>query len=171
MDTRRILLVAIAAGLVIGAFTPSAAGDHCRSKLTAYGRISSAPVASPPYSSTTAGVCVSLYRQGVDDHVLPPEADQVMVRVNGDFGGYSTILIRLDGLGFDGHTYPAIRQVSSFGGVFYQLAQWVAFPEGPQSGELRITAYYPAGPVTEVYRTFAAPEAPAPPAPPTVPPV
>lgn len=163
MSVRRLLLVALAAALVVGIFTPTATSDHCRTKLTAYGRVSSAPLASPPYTSATAGMCLAAYKWGADDHVLPPETDQVLARVNGDFGSaYPTILIELTGLGFEAHTFPAIRQASPYGGTFYQLSQWVTLPAGPASGDLVVKAYYPAGPVTATYRVLALPDAPTP---------
>lgn len=159
MSLRRILAVALLAAVIGGAFVPTAASDHCRTKLTAYGRISTAPMAAPPYAATTSGVCTSLYGRGVDDHLLPPETDMVLVRVNGNFGGgIDVILVELNGLGFEGQVYPAKRLTSTFGGVFYQFESWVPLPDGPQAGELVVTAYYPAGPVTVVYHTLAAPE-------------
>lgn len=164
---RRFLLVAIAATLVAGAFVPVASADHCRTKLVVYGRVSTAPIASPPYTSMTAGMCLALYGRGVDDHVLPPETDQVTVRINGDFGGHhTTILIELDGLGFANHTFHAVRQASPFGGVYYQFPTWVALPNGTQTGDLTVTAYYPTGAVSAVYHVVSAPDAPAPPPPP-----
>ena len=154
MSPRRWLLIALAATLLAGAYVPTAEADHCRTKLTVFGRSSLAPVPSAPYSSSTSATCPLLSRQGVDDHLLPPQVDQVTARVTGDFGGsVQKILIELDGLGFSGHTFYAYRTTSALGGSYYQFPEWVATPSGPASGELTITAYYPGVTVSETYRT------------------
>lgn len=161
MSARRLLLVTLVAVLLLGVVTPSVGAEHCRTKIYAYGRVSTAPMASPPYTSTTAGVCASLYGRGVDDHVLAPETDQVMVQIRGDFGpSVPKLLIELDGVGFADHLYYANRTLSPIGGYYYTLANWIALPAGPQSGDLVVTAYYP-GNVT-MSETYSVLELPAP---------
>lgn len=153
---RRAAFLTFAALLAASLSVPAASGDHCVTKITVYGRISLTPLLSPPYSSGTAGVCVRIYENMLDDHLLPPNTDQVMVRVNGDFGpSITTLQLTLNGLGFTGHTYTLVRTQSQFGGFMYQLPEWAALPDGPMHGDLQASVLYPAGPRTVTYHTTA----------------
>lgn len=153
---RHAAVLAFAAILAASLAVPAASSSHCDTKITVYGRASLAPIVSPPYSSGTAGMCVRVLEDKIDEHLLPPNTDQVLVRVNGDFGNsITTLQLTLTGLGFTGNTYTLFRTASPFGGNMYQLAEWVSLPDGPVHGDLQASVRYPAGPRTVTYHTSA----------------
>lgn len=143
-------LAVLAAGLTL----PAASGAHCESKLNVYGRVSLVASSPPPYSSSIQNVCPKLAGQ---EHTLPPHSDQVIVRVNGDFGkAVPSILVSLEGLGFSGQSFTLARTANPLGGFSYQMSEWVNLPLGPQVGELTATAYYPGDVTMSVtYRSVA----------------
>lgn len=150
---------------------PSAMGEHCDTKINVYGRIGVTPLSPPPYSSTTAGVCVRLLgTANVDEHVLPPNTDQIMVRVAGDFGpSVKTLDVEFDGLGFVDIHDTLHRTLNAAGGYTYNLVDWRDLPDGPMDGDLTVTVRQPGG----VYRsiTYSTTLTVIPPPVPPVPPV
>lgn len=151
---RGFALVALLAVVALGLAAPMAAGDHCRTGIHAFGRISLAPTSPPPYAADIQRVCPSAAGA---EHTLPPQSDQVIVRINGDFGsGVPTVLVSLDGLGFAGQSFTLKRTANLAGGYSYQMSEWVNLPLGPQVGELTVTAYYPGNVVMRsTYRSVA----------------
>lgn len=140
----------LAAGLAV----PPASGSHCDTKLNLYGRVSLVPTSPPPYSSASPSYCP---KASGYEHTLPPQSDQVIVRVNGDFGkAVPSILVSLDGIGFSGQLFTLNRTGNALGGYSYQMREWVNLPLGPQTGELTATAYFPGDlVVTSTYRSPA----------------
>lgn len=133
--------------LVMSVAVPTALGSHCQTKINVYGRVSPAPLAPPPYSSGTAGFCLSVLNGAVvDEHLLPPNTNQVLVRVNGDFGpSVLKIDVELDGLGFVDMHYPLFRTLNPAGGYSYNLADWLELPSGVADGNLTATITQPGG--------------------------
>lgn len=152
MSSRLVALVGLAL-LAAGLALPAASGSHCESKLHVFGRVSLAPTSPPPYSSTPS-YCPKL---GGHEHTLPPQSDQLFVRVHGDFGkSVPSVLVSLDGLGFSGQLFTLNRTANPLGGSSYQMREWVNLPLGPQVGELTATAYFPQDVVvTATYRSIA----------------
>lgn len=142
----RLGWLAVAALVATSIAVPTSLATHCDTKINVYGRISLAPIAPPPYSSATAGVCLRVLNGAVDEHVLPPNTDQVTARVNGDFGpAVPTIDAEFDGLGFVDMHYPLVRTVNPAGGYTYNLADWLDLPNGITDGELTVTITQPGG--------------------------
>jgi hypothetical protein len=145
---------------------PAANAHHCETKINAYGRTAVAPVPPPPYTSLTAGFCFrTAGNAGVEDHLLPPNTDQVMVRILGDYGpSVPHVRVILDGLGFLGHEYQAIRVPNQNGYHSYDLPSWVPLPNGPTDGELTVTVIGPGGSTRSVeYHTMLTLVPPPPP--------
>lgn len=171
--TRGYVPVAIAAILLAGALIPLAGAQHCESRINVYGRVLVAPLAPPPYASATYSVCVRLYNNVVSEHSLPPNTDQIYVRVNGDFGpSIERLRATIDGLGFPATEHYLYRTNNQFGGYTYNIADWLELPNGPTDGTLTVTVYYPGNvPFSVTYHTTATVVPPQPtfPNPPTVP--
>lgn len=163
----------VAVALVATMFVvPAASAKHCDTKINVYGRTAIVPLPPPPYISMTAGICVRVFENaGVEEHVLPPDTSQVMVRIHGDFGG-SVLSVRviLNGLGFLNQEFLAYRTFNSPGNIWsYNFQEWVPLPNGPTDGELTATMIGPGGATrTITYQTTLT--TPPPPAVPPIPP-
>lgn len=133
--------------LVLASFAlPTSFGAHCDTKINVYGRMSLTPVAPPPYSSSTAGICVRVLQGTIEEHVLPPNTGEVMVRVNGDFGpSVPSVDAELDGLGFVDQHYALLRTLNPAGGFTYNLPDWLPLPDGLADGDLTVTITQPGG--------------------------
>ena len=141
------------AGLTLASLAvPPAVGEHCDTKINVYGRMAPVPAAPPPYSSRTAGFCPRVLGDaGVDEHTLPPNTDQIMVRVAGDFGpSVQSLDVEFDGLGFVDIHDTLYRTTNAAGGFTYQLADWRALPNGPVDGDLTVTVRQPGN----IYRSI-----------------
>lgn len=152
----------LVAVMMTGLVAPTVGAAHCETKIHVYGRPAPAPLSPPPYSSSTSGVCVRALQGVVDEHTLPPNTDQVMVRVQGDFGPSVPALdVELDGLGFVDMHYALVRTSNLAGGYTYNLADWVALPDGAQDGQLTVTITQPGGIKRSItYRTSMTVDAP-----------
>lgn len=148
--------LAVAALAAAALALPVAASDHCETKISVHGRVALVPMGPSPYASSTHGVCVRVFGDnGFEDHLLPPNTDEVMVRVNGDFGAsVPSLRATLTGLGFTGNEYPLARTLSPFGGYTYNSA-WQALPNGPVDGALVAAVTYPDRQVSVTYHTTA----------------
>ena len=164
----RVARSAAVALLIVGFAAPLASGSHCDSKITVYGRSALTPLAPPPYTSATGSACArALGSNGVDEHRLPPNTDQIMVRVHGDYGpSVPTIEARFDGLGFVDSVHPLQRTLNAGGLFSYNLAQWLSTPAGATDGELKVTVLLLSGARTVSYNTTATFVIPPPPPPP-----
>lgn len=162
----------LAAMLIFGtmvALAPVADSQHCESRLTIYGRHSFAPAPLTPNHMLDQNACNILKSRGVDGHTLPPNADQIMIRVNGAFGpALASLVVDLDGMGFN-DAQLLINRTEEPMGATYQLSEWMFLPD-PSAGPLTATVYYPRGASYTV--TYAAsptqlplPPLPAPPLP------
>lgn len=144
--------------LVMGLFAalaaPTALGDHCDARLLVYGRSGFSPQPAPVYAKATASMCQEAGEDSaVGAHTLPPNADQVFVRINGDFGGsVRTVRVELTGFGFDRSSFVLNRTQSDLGGSMYETREWLFMPAPAAGGELVATAFYPEGPMRVTYR-------------------
>lgn len=162
----RVLLTLVLAGLILAALAPLAAGNHCESRLSVYSRPSFAPAPAPPYTHLDRNACFVLKARGIEDHSLAPNADQIMVRVNGVFGASVTELrVDLDGMGFEAATFT-LRRTTDPGGETYQLPEWIFLPD-PAGGSLTATVFYPGEPYAVTYEASSVQLPLPPPAAPT----
>ena len=142
----RLTWVVVTAIIVAGIALPTAAGSHCETKINLYGRPAQAPVSPPPYSTMAHATCLRLLEDAVDQHTLPPNTGEVMVRIHGDFGpSVKSVDAELDGLGFIDQHYTLMRTLNPLGGYTYNLAEWIPLPNGPVDGELTVTITQPGG--------------------------
>lgn len=149
-------MLSVVALLATAYIAPVASANHCTTKINVSGRISLAPVPPPPYTSGTAGLCLRVFGDaGIDEHLLPPNTDQVLVRVLGDYGAsVPSVRVILNGLGFLNHEFRAYRTLNTGGGYSYNMPEWVALPDGPTSGNLTASVVAPGGYTSSVvYRT------------------
>lgn len=143
-----LLLVLVAA---LGAI-PVAEGQHCVTKIAVYGRVGLAPSPPPPYMSLNQGICPRV--DPAVDHTLPPQTEQIFVRINGDFGpSKPTLRLDLEGLGFVGSTFTLQRTPNAMGGSTYQLGEWLNVPSPASGATITATAYYPDGPMSSTFVT------------------
>lgn len=168
--TRGAIIAAALLGLLAGA-AATAEADHCVTRISIYGRSSLTPVIAPPYTAMSGNMCTP--RTGdtaiAGDHTLPPLTDQIMVRVNGDFGPWKpTLRLELTGLGWGGDAFVLPRTNDSLDESFtYHLPEWISVPEPTPGGLVTATVYYPDGPFSVTYRAGAVP-VPTIPEPPSV---
>lgn len=134
---------AAAVGLLL-LLLPASAGHHCETGLAVHPRSSLAP-APMPHVSNSPGYCVAT--SPLDSHEFPPITDQVFVRVNGAMSpAIKSVLIQLDGLGWDRAFVRANRTIDATGEASYDLAQWLTIPGGAATtGTLRVTMHHPGG--------------------------
>lgn len=144
----------LTAGLFATLAAPTALGDHCDARLTVYGRSGFSPQPAPLYAKTTSSMCSEVGEDSaVGAHTLSPNADQVFVRIGGDFGGsVRTVRVELTGLGFDRSSFVLNRTQSALGGAMYETREWLFMPAPAAGGELVATAFYPEGPMRVTYR-------------------
>ena len=161
---RPLLLLAVMAFAIASA--PLAAGQHCDTSLAIYGRSGSASTPPPPFTNFERNTSFSSTGL-LDLHKLPPGADQVMVRVNGDLGpGVPTIPVDLDGMGFQDVALNLVRTANPGAAHTYQLVEWLDIPD-TEGEQIRATAHYPQKSVSVTYHRSPI-RAPPPASPPTV---
>lgn len=163
MSVRFVTLVTVVSlSLVALAIVPAASGTHCGTKISVYSRASMSPQPAPPYSITTSNTCVQLAEgTPADGYTLPPGADQLFVRINGDFGpSVTTLRIELTGLGFDHSSITLNRTPSSVNGFSYDMREWIFVPAPAIGGSVSVTAFYPSTSQTATYRVAANPVTP-----------
>ena len=161
--------VALSALLLMVALVPSAGADHCATAIAVYGRAAFAPGIVPPAAPRSNEGCVSVETSTSAGHVLLPNTDQILVRVEADMGSsYPLLPVRLEGLGFREQTYTLQRTQAITGAWTYNLRDWLELPDAGASGTLRVTVRFPGGnEVTTEYtleRLTSSPEPAAPPA-------
>jgi len=142
----------------VAAAMPLAEAGHCETKIHVFGRASPTPLAPPPYTTSAGANCTrTLSLVGMDEHKLPPNTDQVMVRVQGDFGpSIQSLDVAFNGLGFEDIHHTLLRKLNPSGSYSYDLPEWVTLPDGAKDGELTVTVRYPGGLLRSVtYSTTA----------------
>lgn len=151
----RLTLAFLAVLLLAPLAPPEAAASHCTDRIEVIGRPAALQLPHPPYIPTLTNVCPERpFPSPLDGHTLPPGADQVSVRLNGDFGaGVRSLTLVLDGLGFAGHTFPLHRTPCTVDKFCYQLAEWLTIPERGASGTLTARVEAPGWTGTATVRT------------------
>jgi len=120
---------------------PSVDAEHCSSGISVFGRSALMPALLPP---ALPRACVTLSTSSSAGHVLPPATDQIFVRVDADIGAsYPTLSLRLDGLGFQGHSFPLYRMQGPTGVYTYNLREWLYLPDEDPEGTLVATVRFP----------------------------
>lgn len=136
--------------MVAIALTPLAMGRHCETKISIFGRSSLVPMPTSPYTVLHQTRCVRV--EDTADHTLPPQTEQLMVRVNGDFGASRpTLRLDLSGLGFTSSTFTLQRTANPMAGFTYQLTEWISVPDPVAGGSVTATVFYPDGPMSSTY--------------------
>ena len=147
---RSVVLIAIVLGGALLAAIPTGTSHHCESRLSVYSRASFTPMQAPPNHAFDQTVCTIVKLRGLEDHTLAPNADQVLVRVNGVFGpALTNVSVYLDGMGFDNARFTLFRANEPLGPV-YVMPEWIYLPD-PTDEALTATVHYPTGQFTVTY--------------------
>ena len=126
---------------------PASEASHCRSGIEVYGRTPNAPALVPP-ASPVGRICFPVMTTIDAGHDIAPGSEQIYVRVEGDSGmSYPTLLLRLQGLGFQGQSFVLARTPGTIPGqLTYELGSWLTIPDAPHAaGTLRATVRFPGG--------------------------
>ena len=140
--------------LVVAA--PPVEADHCATGIVIYGRAAFTPgILLPP----TPRICIEVETSSSAGHILPPETDEIFVRVQTDIGtSYPVLQLRLEGLGFDRQTYPLTRAEAVAGMWVYDVADWLALPDDDPHGTLRAAVRFPGEEAAAEYTLLELPD-------------
>jgi hypothetical protein len=164
-----IMLVTSCMLFAVTAVTPFAEAHHCLTKISVFGRSVLAPAPVPPFSQNlTPAACARPLDEASETHTLPPQTDQIFVRIDGDFGpSIPKVSIELTGLGFERNTFTLNSTESQLGGFTYAMGGWAFVPEPAALDGLQVTAFYPDGAMRVTYESSPI-FAPVPPVPVTL---